>query len=156
MGSSGPANLTISTSPSGDFSLGQSGATYSIQVINTGGTATSGTVSVNDVVPTGLTATAISGTNWACTQPAGPCTRSDTLAPGNSYPLLTVTVNVASNAPSSVTNRATVSGGGMSGTNSASDPTNIDAGPPVSDDFPGTTLNTSIWTVVNPLNDGGS
>ena len=34
------------------------------------------------------------------------------LAAGGSYPPLTLTVNVAANAPASVTNTATVSGGG--------------------------------------------
>jgi regulation of enolase protein 1 (concanavalin A-like superfamily) len=31
-----------------------------------------------------------------------------------------------------------------------------DAGAPVSDDFTSTTLNTNVWTFVNPVNDGGS
>jgi hypothetical protein len=49
--------------------------------------------------------------------PAGParselCTRSDALAASSSYPALTLTVNVASNAPASLTNTAAVSGGG--------------------------------------------
>ena len=64
---------------------------------------------------------------WNCTQPAGPCTRADSLAAGASYPSITLTVTVASNAPSSVTNTATVSGGGQSNTtnDSASDVTTI-------------------------------
>src|SRR4030095_1958416 len=40
------------------------------------------------------------------------CTRSDPLAPGVSYPPIALTVNVASNAPPSVTNVSTVGGGG--------------------------------------------
>ncbi len=69
----------------------------------------------------------MSGTGWNCTQPAGPCTRADSLAAGASYPSITLTVTVASNAPSSVTNTATVSGGGQSNTtnDSASDVTTI-------------------------------
>ncbi len=69
-------------------------------------------MTVTETVPAGLTATGIAGTDWTCTQPAGPCTRSDVLAAGASYPALTLTVNVASTAPASVTNTATVSGGG--------------------------------------------
>jgi hypothetical protein len=78
-------------------------------------------------VPAGLTPTAISGTGWTCTQPAGPCTRSDALNASASYPAITLTVNVASNAPSSVTNTATVAGGGEinTGNDTATDPTNI-------------------------------
>ena len=40
------------------------------------------------------------------------CTRSDVLAPSASYPPITLTVNVAANAPANVVNTATVSGGG--------------------------------------------
>jgi hypothetical protein len=54
----------------------------------------------------------MTGTGWSCTQPAGPCTRSDAFAAGASTPSLTLTVTVASNAPSSVTTSAAVAGGG--------------------------------------------
>ena len=49
------------------------------------------------------------------------------LAAGQSYPPITLTVNVASTAPASVTNTATVSGGGETNTanNTASDVTAI-------------------------------
>ena len=49
------------------------------------------------------------------------------LAAGQSYPPITLTVNVASTAPASVTNTATVSGGGETNTanNTASDVTTI-------------------------------
>ncbi|MGA2774179.1 MAG: hypothetical protein ABSG26_25605, partial [Bryobacteraceae bacterium] len=53
------------------------------------------------------------------------CTRSDPLAAGASYPAITVTVNVAANAPSQVTNLVSVSGSGFA--TNASDPTNITA-----------------------------
>lgn len=58
--------------------------------------------------------------------------RSDLLAAGGSYPVITLTVNVASNAPSSLTNTATVSGGGELNTtnNTATDPTTISSGGP--------------------------
>ena len=113
---SGPPDLTITKTHVGNFTQGQTGATYMITATNSGGFATSATVSVSDTVPSGLTATAITGTGWNCTQPAGPCTRSDVLAAGASYPGLTLTVNVAGNAPASVTNTATVSGGGETNT----------------------------------------
>src|SRR4029077_17950244 len=64
---------------------------------------------------------------WSCTQPAGPCTRSTALAAGAGYPALSLSVNVASTAPVSATNTATVSGGGETNTanNTASDVTAI-------------------------------
>jgi hypothetical protein len=109
-------DLTVATSPVGTFTQGQTGAAYTITVSNNSSNAqyaTSGLVSVVDSLPTGLTATAISGTNWTCTLVALTCTRSDSLAAGASYPeAITVTVNVAGNAGATVTNLATVSGGG--------------------------------------------
>ena len=77
--------------------------------------ATVGTVTMSDTLPTGLTPTSASGTGWTCPAPSGQtvsCTRSDALSAGASYPAITVNANVLSSAPSSVTNTATVSGGG--------------------------------------------
>ena len=80
-----------------------------------------------DTLPGGLTATAITGTGWSCTLATRTCTRSDALAAGTSYPPVTMTVTVASNAAATVTNQATVSGGGQTNTtnDTASDPTTI-------------------------------
>jgi uncharacterized repeat protein (TIGR01451 family) len=113
---SAPPDMTITKTHAGNFRQGQTGATYTITATNSGSSATRATVSVIDTLPSGLTATGISGTNWTCTQPAGPCSRSDVLAGGTSYPPLTLTVNVAANASASVTNTATVSGGGETNT----------------------------------------
>jgi uncharacterized repeat protein (TIGR01451 family) len=120
-----PTNLPIVKKHTGNFTQGQIGATYTITVSSGGPGPTSGTVTVTDTIPAGLTATAIAGTGWSCTAPAGPCRRSDALAAGASYPPITVTVNVAANAPSSVTNIATVSGGGAFNSKTASDVTTI-------------------------------
>src|SRR6185503_7583569 len=89
--------------------------------------ATSGAVSVTDTLPSGLTATAISGTGWSCVLGTLTCTRSDALAAGASYPAITLTVNVANNAPANVTNSVSVSGGGQTntGNDTATDPTTI-------------------------------
>ena len=59
------------------------------------------------------------------------CDRSDPLAPGQSYPAITLTVSVQPNAPASVTNTANVFGGGEinPSNNTATDPTTITAGP---------------------------
>ena len=106
------ADLTLTKSHAGSFTQGQTGAKYTITVRNAGGIATSGSVTVTDTLPTGLTATAISGSGWTCTLGTLTCTRSDVLAASASYPAITVTVDVANNAPASITNTATVSGGG--------------------------------------------
>jgi uncharacterized repeat protein (TIGR01451 family) len=120
-------DLTIAKSHTGNFTQGQTGATYTITATNSGSAATSGTVTVTDTLPAGLTATAISGTGWTCVLATLTCTRSNALAAGSSYPVITVTVNVANNAPASVTNSVAVSGGGQTNTSNdtASDPTTI-------------------------------
>jgi uncharacterized repeat protein (TIGR01451 family) len=74
--------------------------------------SSSGTVTVVDSLPASLTATGMNGTGWNCVLATLTCTRSDVLANGSAYPVITLTVNVANNAPASVTNTATVSGGG--------------------------------------------
>jgi uncharacterized repeat protein (TIGR01451 family) len=150
----GQPTLTISKSHSGNFTQSGTGS-YSITVGNSGTASTSGAVSMTDTVPTGLTATALSGTGWTCAlTPTVNCTRSDALAGGASYPAMTLTVSVAANAPASVTNSATVSGGGASNTPTANDPTTITAtAGPISDDFHALILNTNLWTFVNPVGD---
>ena len=122
-------DLTIAKSHTGNFNKGQTG-TYTIAATNSGTTATSGTVTISATVPTGLTPTNASGTGWLCniSGQVVTCTRSDALAINTSYPPITLTVNVASTVPTSVTNTATVSGGGQFNTanDSASDATTID------------------------------
>jgi uncharacterized repeat protein (TIGR01451 family) len=120
-------DLTVAKTHTGNFTQGQTGVTYTVTVTNAGGASTSGTVTLNETIPTGLMATAIAGTGWNCTQPAGPCTRSDGLNPGTSYPPITITVNVSRSAAASMTNTATVSGGGETNiaNNQASDATTV-------------------------------
>jgi uncharacterized repeat protein (TIGR01451 family) len=104
--------LSISKTHSTTFTQGQSGLTYSIVVSNGGAATTNGVVTVTESLPAGLSANSINGANWNCTQPAGPCSRSDTLSPGSSYPPITITVSVAANATSPQVNSVAVSGGG--------------------------------------------
>src|SRR5256714_9054052 len=119
--------MTLAKSHSGNFTQGQTGATYSITATNSGSAPTSAAVSVTDTLPAGLTATAISGSGWTCVLGTLTCTRSDALAVGASYPAITLTVNVANNAAASVTNSVAVSGGGeiITTNDSASDPTTV-------------------------------
>jgi sugar lactone lactonase YvrE len=122
----GHALLGISSTRSANFARGQSGV-YSVVVSDAVGTApTSGTVTVTETAPAGLTLISMSGSGWTCS--GNTCTRVDVLNPGASYPTITVTVNVAVDAPSQVTNEVTVSGGG-SPTITAGDVTTI-GGPP--------------------------
>jgi exo-1,4-beta-D-glucosaminidase len=117
----GPAaDLNAASSHSGSFTQGDKADHYTLTVPNvdgpnapaTGGPSL-GLVSLADTLPWGLTATAMSGTGWTCDVAAVTCYRSDPLAAGSSYPPVKLTVSVAANAPKSVTNSVTVSGGGM-------------------------------------------
>jgi len=121
------ADMTIIKGHSGNFTQGDVGDIYTLIATNSGSHATSGTVTVVDTLPSGLTATDIVGTGWNCTLATLTCTRSDVLAALTSYPAITLTVNVAGNAPATVTNNATVSGGGETntGNDGASDQTTI-------------------------------
>jgi uncharacterized repeat protein (TIGR01451 family) len=118
------ADLVVAKSHTGDFVAGGTGA-YELMVRNAGNQATSGAVTVEDRLPAGLTATAISGTGWTCALATLRCERSDSLAAAASYPV--VRVEVTAGAPGQVTNVASVSGGGeaFAGNNSAADPTSI-------------------------------
>jgi uncharacterized repeat protein (TIGR01451 family) len=112
-GQSATPSLSVSAVTQGNFSNGQQGATYNIAVSNNGTAATSGTVTVVDP-PTGFTVTGITGANWTCTLSTTTCTRSDPLAPGQSYPPITVTGNVTAANGASVSIPLSASGGGMS------------------------------------------
>jgi uncharacterized repeat protein (TIGR01451 family) len=129
-----PPDLTITKSHTGNFAQGFA-AIYTLNVNNVGLGATNGTVTVTDTLPTGLTVFGVSGPGWAFSLSTNlktiTCTRSDSLAALSSYPPINLTVSVAGNAPPSVTNTATVSGGGEINTSNdtASDPTTINPAP---------------------------
>ncbi|HTX34984.1 MAG TPA: DUF4214 domain-containing protein [Bryobacteraceae bacterium] len=122
---SGPPTLTITKAHSGNFTLGQQGATYTVTVSNAPKAGSSfGTVTVTERLPLGFTLVSMAGSGWTCPQPGNTCTRGDGVLGGTSYPPITVTVNVAANATSPQVNAVMVSGGG-SVSASASDSTII-------------------------------
>ena len=124
-------DLKITKSHTGDFIQGQTSAEYTITVTNVGATPTSGLVTVTETLPGGLVATSAVGAGWACAtgNPITTCTRSDALDSSN-YPI-TLTVDVAADAPANLTNTATVGGGGEfnESNDTASDPTTIGPNP---------------------------
>ena len=127
------ADLTLVKSHSGNFTQGDSADTYTLTVSNVGpGSTDSSAVTVSDTLPAGLAPTAadngtINGWTVSVSGQTITATRNDVLASGDSYPDLTLTVSVANNAPASVTNNASVAGGGELNTSndSASDLTAI-------------------------------
>ncbi|MBL8292557.1 MAG: hypothetical protein JNN08_12010, partial [Bryobacterales bacterium] len=119
-------DLTISKTHSGSFTQGQIGARYTIVVSNRGTAASSGQVAVDEnPPPRAFWQIVLSGAGWSCV--GRRCTRTDSLAPGASYPPITVTVNVLPNAPANVTNEATVTAWADRDVtnNTAADPTAI-------------------------------
>ncbi|HEX4138655.1 MAG TPA: FG-GAP-like repeat-containing protein [Bryobacteraceae bacterium] len=120
-------DLAITKSHTGNFTQGQTGATYTIGVSNIGTAATSGIIQVVDALPAGLILAGLSGAGWNCISATVACSRSDALAASGSYPPINVAVNVTLAAPLSVTNTATASGGGETNTSNdvASDVTQI-------------------------------
>ena len=106
-----PAALNISKTHIGNFPPGEQNATYAVIVSNASSAGpTNAPVTVTETIPSGLTLVGMSGPGWNCS--TNTCNRSDLLNPGANYPAITVTVNVASNAPSPQVNQVTVSGGG--------------------------------------------
>ena len=121
--------LSIAKTHAGNFIQAQQNAQYTVTVSNASGAATtSGTVTVTETPPSGLTLVSMAGQGWTCPgTAANNCTRTDALSGGASYPPITVTVNVAANAGSPQVNSVNVSGGG-SATASTTDSTVIDPG----------------------------
>lgn len=121
-------DLSISISNGTGFTSGRQDAHYWLTVTNSGSATTIGDVTVTDLLPAVMNATAISGTGWSCTLSALTCTRPDALAAGAAFPPIVITVNPGSQA-GSVTDNATVSGGGdgILANNTATDTTNVRA-----------------------------
>lgn len=127
--------LAVSCTHTSTFTQGDFGRTLSLVVTNAGNSNSSGTVTLTNFLPAGLTLTAMAGAGWTINTNTVTATRADNLAATSSYPAITLTVNVASNAPVMITNIVSISGGGDTspGNNTVSDiiPVNSLAGFPV-------------------------
>jgi uncharacterized repeat protein (TIGR01451 family) len=106
-------DMTLGKSHVGNFTRGLT-ASYTVPVSNISlYGASSGIVTINDTLPTGLTPTSASGTGWSCSIASQTlsCVRADSLAATSSYPSITINASVSQSAPATVTNTAMVSGG---------------------------------------------
>jgi uncharacterized repeat protein (TIGR01451 family) len=114
----GCPDLILSKTAPGGFTVGTNGV-YTLTVSNIGPLPTTGTYSVADPLPAGLTFVSAIGTGWTCSA-AGQlvtCNRSTSIAAGTpaaptAAPAITLTVAVGPNSAPSVVNTATVAGGG--------------------------------------------
>ena len=104
-------DLTISKAHVGTgFTQGQQGAQYTLTVNNIGAGASSGTVTVTDTLPAGLTFAGGAGTGWTCSAVGQAVTCSDASTPiaANGSSTITLSVNVAANASTPLSNTAAV------------------------------------------------
>jgi len=107
-------DMTLSKSHAGNFTRGTN-ATYTIPVTNISPYGPSnGLVTINDTLPIGITPISATGTGWTCSVSGQTvsCTRSDALAAATAYPSITLSAAVSQAAPATLTNIATVAGGG--------------------------------------------
>ena len=151
-------DLALSKSHTGNFTAGADGS-YTLTVSNVGNGPTAAAITVTDTLPTGLTYSSASGTNWSCTAASQvvTCTNPGPLA-ANATSAITLNVHIASNATSSITNTASVSVAGdtSSANDSATDVASIGVSPPViaiafSDSTIGLNGSTSLtFTLSNP------
>jgi uncharacterized repeat protein (TIGR01451 family) len=128
-GSGGGPIFSITVTHQGNFTQGQQNATYTVTMTNIGGNKDKGASFVQEALPSGLTLVSMAGNGWTCTNASPPnlpgCTENDPLAPGASFPPITVTVNVAPNASSPQINQVFYQGPGCPLCPSVSDSTTI-------------------------------
>ena len=109
--------LAVNKSHTGTFANGHT-AVWNIHVSNNSATAAGATdgstVTVTDALPSGYTLASFTGTGWSCSGTTTvTCTTTAVVAGnGGTFNPIALTVNVASNSPTSVDNIATAFGGG--------------------------------------------
>jgi uncharacterized repeat protein (TIGR01451 family) len=104
------ANLSITNTASPNPVNAVSPLSFAIVVSNGGPDATSGTVTVTNTFPTGVTSFTFSGTGWTCGSLAGStatCSTATSIANGGSAPALTLSMSAPANGPAN--DSATVS-----------------------------------------------
>ena len=104
----------VKSSSSASLTVGVN-ASFTLTPSNSGNLTSSGTITVVETLPTGLTyvAAGSGGTGWTCT-PAGQvitCTSTAAIAAAGTGNAITINVQVLSNAAPGITNTATIAGG---------------------------------------------
>ncbi len=131
-GCGGSPGLSIAKAHTGNFTVNQNGS-FSITVSNSGTAATSSTITVSDMLPSGLGFVSANGTGWSCMNNSGDvvCTNTAPIAAGSNA-VITLTVSVTTSL-TSIQNTATVTGGGGSIiTGSSTDTVTVLQGPGIS------------------------
>lgn len=104
------ADLSITKAASGAFAVGNN-ATYTLTARNNGPQSATGTITVSDTLPAGLSYVSATGTGWTCSNAGAvvTCTRAGPVTSGTILPAITLTVTVTAAAAPNVSNTATVS-----------------------------------------------
>src|ERR1700689_4019835 len=115
-----PIDLMIVVIHNAIFTAGTNG-TYTISVNDVGSSTTTGTITVTDALPTGLTYVSATGPNWICAAAAQTvtCTNPGPVVGGGAAGNITLTVAVAATLTGSLSNTATVSTMGDTNTSNA-------------------------------------
>ncbi len=140
-----------------NFVQGEAGAQLTTVITNNGPGSTGdplGTnpLTVTDTLNAAFTYQSFSGTGWSCSASGQTvtCTNDTPVAQGNTYPTLTLNINVSTAAPSTVTNSVNVHGAGIT-PNQASDTITITTAPvlTISKSHTGTFTQgqTAQWTI---------
>ena len=124
------ADLEITKSHTGNFRVGTN-RVYDLKVKNVGPLPSSGTTTVTDVLPAGLTYVSATGPNWSCgaSGQTVTCTRSASVPAAGPASTIQLTVAVGAAAAPSITNTATVANAGdrNPANDSSADPTTVTA-----------------------------
>jgi large repetitive protein len=117
-----PPALTITESHSPTKFLRNSQGSFTVNVGNSGpGPTGYPLLTVRQILPTGLTYSSATGTDWSCSASGQTvlCTNPDPVAAGNAYPALTVTVDVGLTTATSISLAPEVWYGGSQGRQTA-------------------------------------
>lgn len=124
-------DLTLAKTHAGYFIAQGPAKTYTLQPANAGNAPTSGTITVSDTLPAGLTFVSASGTGWSCAVAAQvvTCTSTTPIPANANGNAISLSVTASSAAVPSVTSTAAISGGNepavYAGNNTASDLTYV-------------------------------
>jgi len=96
------ADLSITNTASGNPVNAGSPLSFSITAFNAGPDATSGTVTITNTFPSGVTSFTFAGAGWSCGSLSGgaaTCTNATTIAPSGSAPALTLSMTAPTSGP---------------------------------------------------------
>jgi len=109
-----PIWLSPKTAAPATFTAGQKGVVYTVTAANVGSTPSSGVFTVTDTLDPNLAYVSGTGSGWTCsaTGQVVTCNTSAVIGAEATAPPITITVNVTTTAPATVTNKISIAGGG--------------------------------------------